>query len=53
MALNANDDGLSALLVSALKYAEQTQNKTFSSVTVEQRQYGTSEFLPVYEAERC
>ena len=52
MALNANDDGLSLLLVSALKHAEQTQNKTFSSVTIEQRQYGTSDYLPVYEARK-
>jgi hypothetical protein len=52
MALNANDDGLSSLLVSALRHAEQTQNKTFSSVTIEQRQYGTSEYLPVYEARK-
>lgn len=52
MALNANDDGLSLLLVSALRHAEQTQNKTFSSVTIEQRQYGTSEYFPVYEARK-
>ncbi|MFN7874747.1 MAG: hypothetical protein ACK5PB_05480 [Pirellula sp.] len=52
MALNANDDGLSSLLVSAIKYAEETQNKTFSSVVIEQREYGTSEYLPVYEARK-
>jgi hypothetical protein len=52
MALNANDDGLSALLVSALRHAEKTQNKTFSFVTIEQRQYGTSAYLPVYEARK-
>jgi hypothetical protein len=52
MALNANDDGLSSLLVSAIKHAEETQQKTFSSVTIEQREYGTSEYLPVYEARK-
>jgi hypothetical protein len=52
MALNANDDGLSALLVSALRHAEKTQNKTFSFVTIEQRQYGTLEYLTVYEARK-
>jgi hypothetical protein len=52
MALNANDDGLSSLLVSAIKHAEETQQKTFSSVMIEQREYGTSEYLPVYEARK-
>jgi hypothetical protein len=52
MALNANDDGLSSLLVSALKHAELSQNKNFSSVSIEQRQYGTSEYMPVYEARK-
>ena len=52
MALNANDDGLSTLLVSAIKHAEEIQNKTFSSVVIEQREYGTSEYMPVYEARK-
>ena len=52
MALNANDDGLSLLLVSALRHAERTQNKSFVSVSVEQRQYGTVEYSTVYEARK-
>jgi hypothetical protein len=52
MALNADDNGLSSLIASAIRHAELTQNKTFSFVAIEQRQYGTSDYVPVYEARK-
>jgi hypothetical protein len=52
MALNANDDGLSLLLASAVRYAERSQNKIFSTVVIEQREYGTTEYLVTYEAQK-
>ncbi len=29
-----------------------TQSKTFSYVAIEQRQYGTAEYVPVYQAKK-
>lgn len=52
MALNANDDGLSLLLASAVRYAERSQKKTFSSIVIEQREYGTADYLVTYEAQK-
>lgn len=52
MALNADDNGLSLLVSSAIRHAEKTQNKTFSYVAIEQRQYGTAEYVPVYQAKK-
>lgn len=52
MALNANDDGLSLLLASAVRYAEKSQDKTFSTIVIEQREYGTADYFVTYEAQK-
>ncbi|XZE19112.1 hypothetical protein SH449x_004422 [Pirellulaceae bacterium SH449] len=52
MALNANDDGLSLLLASAVRFAEKSQSRTFSSIVIEQREYGTADYFVTYEAKK-